>query len=181
MFHRTDRNPYPHRNPNTHRNCPSVDCISDVLSRFSRQIEKKQLTVEVDAENVGYDLHSPSWLYAAVESLVEHAVGRSPQGGELSITLLKSKRGVEIEVADSGSSENPRVSAAFAPSSVHYDQSMSGLEWSAGFAEVAADRLNSVGRSGLPSQGRLFCARCPQGGLAWTLVVPDRLAALKVA
>jgi hypothetical protein len=86
-------------------------------------------------------------LLRIIEQLVAATIGRMPQGGDLDVTAVVSRRGLEVEVADSGES---------AP-------------------DLLPGSLGSVVKpTSIPGETDLAVEQqpCPQGGWAWTVIVP---------
>jgi hypothetical protein len=137
------------------------------LERLSKSIRSKQLLVNFDCDESASATYCPPNLTRAVECLLELAISRSPKRGEVDVTLLHSQRGIEIEIADCGSQ--------------HFD----AAENCGAFRCQPVQELAVPGRSNsgavLPANANLYCARCPQGGVAWTLVITQSAAAEKVA
>ena len=138
-----------------------------VLQVLSERIRAKRLTIELDFDLEAASSACSMRISRAVEQLIELAISRSPDCSELEITVLHSQRGMEIEVADCGMAS----ASAWDGQGAFRTQPLEELP--SGQTSATAGRL--------PENAKLFCSRCPQGGLAWTLVVADRAAALKVA
>lgn len=138
-----------------------------VLHVLSERIRAKRLTIELDFDLAAASSACSMRISRALEQLIELAISRSPDCSELEITVLHSERGMEIEVADCGLA----TPAAWDGQGAFRTQPLAELP----------NSPSSSTTTDLPENSKLFCRRCPQGGLAWTLVVADRAAALKVA
>ena len=137
------------------------------LERLSSRIRSKQISVILDCDDSASRIYCSPKLTRAVECLLELAITRSPKCGEVDVTVLHSQRGIEIEVADCGSQ--------------HSDASEScGAFRCQPIADVPRPGRSATGAA-LPADASLYCARCPQGGVAWTLVISESAAALKAA
>ncbi len=153
-----------------HSQASIPEIIESLLARFHDTIDEKRLAVEVDLDISTPNLALGQALLTTFEHLLSMVIDRCPFGGELLITALETEEGLEFEFADSGegiplSLEKNRLSA-FKP------------------AEVDGEIFNlwpPLARTEQRLDCQVFCTRCPQGGLAWTLVQRRRQAVLKFA
>lgn len=99
-----------------------------------------------------------------LDELVYRTLACSPAHAELSFSAWLTPRGIEIELATSGSLPDSTPHSAFS----RVDQQTS--QWQ----KHESRPLGSRGYT-------LYCARCPQGGQAWTLVLPTRSAVARAA
>lgn len=156
--------------PRTYPQASISDAIESLLVRFDQRIVAKRLAVEVDVDVSTPELDQGQALTDAFEKLLYLVIERCPFGGELLITALETEAGLEIEFADSG--EGIPISlqhshlTAFRPTEV--EESTLNL-WRR--TTQQPPKLNC----------QVYCARCPQGGLAWTLVQRLPEVALRVA
>lgn len=99
-----------------------------------------------------------------LDELVHCTLACSPAHAELSFSVWLTPRGIEIELATSGSLPDSTPHSAFSV----VDRQTS--QWQRNGSRL----LGSRGYT-------LYCARCPQGGQAWTLVLPTRSAVARAA
>lgn len=123
--------------------------VEDAISEMRPLIHEQGVRVvcETRVQRVNAD---PGVLRRAVADLLRHSVEVMTSGGDILITSYCDGQQVELEVADSGPDADARPEGS--------------EPW------IAASLAKLHG-------GRLEQARCPQGGMAHTLVIPLRLAA----
>src|SRR5262245_43669164 len=108
-------------------------------------------------------------LRSAILNLVLNALDVMPSGGLLTITACPSAAGVEIEVGDSGPGiPDEGIDRLFEP---FFTTKSSGT----GLGLAIVDRI------ALAHGGRASVANCPEGGAAFTLVLPHNAYALENA
>lgn len=139
--------------------CGLRQAMLEVLEDQTESIQAKKLQVELEFEHNARFAECGQGLAATLERLVSLAVSRSPFGSTLMITVLVTHRGVEIEVADEG----PQQPLQARPLIGFGSRLLQDLPDARVATQAAADE-----RLGL------YCGRCPQGGLAWTVVVQRR-------
>ena len=146
------------------------DAVESLIRRFDDQITEKRLVVELDVDVAAQAMSPQRMPDPALESLLALVISRTPSGGNILITAVETPRGVEIEFADSGAD-------------IPY--SLQGSRLTAFQPTVINDSKIAVNRNTVPDvaggRTQVICARCPQGGLAWTLVQRQPESVRKVA
>jgi signal transduction histidine kinase len=108
-------------------------------------------------------------LRRAVLNLLLNALDALPAGGELMLTACQTKAGLEIEVADSGPGvPAPIVERLFEP---FFTTKGSGT----GLGLAIVERIAAA------HGGRATVANCPEGGAAFTLIIPQLTQAMERA
>lgn len=99
-----------------------------------------------------------------IQELVEQACQRSPIGSQVLITALRTSAGIEIEVADEGQMVLTDADVELR-------------------AEVGVPALKCRQAWGTSKHSgtRVFCTNCPQGGVAWTVLIPTAMPAQNAA
>ncbi|MCA9190199.1 MAG: sensor histidine kinase [Planctomycetales bacterium] len=123
---------------------------------------------------LGRSLSPTPSLRAALEDLLELAIRRSPRNSDVMISASIGARGIEIEVADSGS-QNPIYS--FRPAFAIVESKNYSLLSAHDATPGSTKLVSQIQAAGLQIQ----CLRCPQGGIAWQLTIPSRMPQRKVA
>jgi signal transduction histidine kinase len=108
-------------------------------------------------------------LRRAVLNLLLNALDALPEGGELVVTACRTSRGLEIEVADSG----PGVPAPL------LDRLFEPFFTTKGGGTGLG--LSIVERVAAAHGGRATAANCPEGGAAFTLILPQDIQVLERA
>lgn len=177
----------------SHQDDPtSISPIARLIEEHRDLCEAKQLVVDVDLEGENPSrsnehgglrvVHgSPAGRLSAfsttgmewnagvedsVRRVLRRAIERCPKNGELTITSIRTERGLEVEIADSG----------HIPSTGEAGQWVAWNPTPQDMGHVR-DRITAVQSNSCD----IFCAKCPQGGLAWTIVLRPRVANLKAA
>jgi len=121
----------------------------------------KKLTIEFDID-AGLEREQVSGsTLNTIRDLVEQACDRSPAGCQVLITVIETNAGIEVEVADEGQmvlGEGDSVSAG-----------------------IQARKSRESWRQVVSSTAEVFCTNCPQGGVAWTVVIPTAMQAQNAA
>jgi signal transduction histidine kinase len=144
--------------------------LSEVCQSLAPQLEAQGISTDIDcAANLAIRADR-DMLRRAVLNLVLNALDAMPDGGQLVITVCRSSRGIEIEVADSGpgidESLFDRVCEPF------FTTKASGT----GLGLAIVDRIASA------HGGQVRIANCPEGGASFTLSIPSiALASEKAA
>ena len=135
------------------------DAIRFELETQQPRLQAKGLKIDIDlADEVALTPCADSML-TAIETVLGLAIDRSPKRGELLIVGCATRRGIEIEIADAGDESGyPRLNA---------------------FNHRDCCQLISAppNRPGVNYYG----AQCPQGGMAWTIVIKPQLAISRAA
>ncbi|MCA9134146.1 MAG: hypothetical protein KDA45_13355 [Planctomycetales bacterium] len=143
--------------------------ITGALERESTGLRTKRLSVDLDLEPSLVETSCSSGVAEAVGRLLRAAIERCPPQGDLQLSVSETIRGVELEIADSGRQNEPLRVNAFA----RCDQ-----RDLAKFRETLSRR-----RTWQPvaEDHEIYCTRCPQGGMAWTIVLGPRLVGVRAA
>lgn len=131
--------------------------IADLLSQVAPQLRAQQISVDLDMDSTASEVRCDSGLLEAIRNLLDLAILRCPPESELQISACQTIRGIEVEIADSGHSSDA-ATHAFSPCDLNQLAGNSS----------AATRLAAWKAA---TSTNVYCTRCPQGGLAWTLVL----------
>jgi signal transduction histidine kinase len=143
--------------------------IDDVCGSLAPQLSAQAIKSVIDVPKDQFVHADPHMFRRAVLNLVLNAMDAMSGGGTLVITSLSGRQGLELEIADTGPGLSPEVmSRAFEPF-FSTKQRGTGL----GLAIVA--RIAEV------HGGKIYAANCPEGGAAFTLRIPQRVAQETVA
>jgi len=149
----------------TPTNTSTFDRIArECVENSASNILGKQLQVVIDVDAQLPSSIDRRWFMQAMQKMLKLAIERSPYRSEIQMTACRVGDSVEFEVADNGDSPS-EYSAAFRTSSA------------SNFGPIARDLGAAVQARGAEFWG----VSCPQGGMAWTLRMPFRLAVAKVA
>lgn len=138
--------------------------VDEVVGAMKDRLKQHQVTVEIsvpDTLTVDVDRRM---LGAAFRNLTVSALSSMPSGGQLVVTAVASKGGIEIEVADSGPGlSDAELPNAFAP--------LRGSHVGASGLELAIAEHVATAHG-----GQATARNCPEGGAALTLHLPWRRA-----
>ena len=111
----------------------------------------------------------PILMREAFRKLIDNAIEAMPTGGQLTITSLVGRRGLEIEVADSGRGISDELKERlFEPfATTKHDHAGLGLS-------LVRDIVTS-------HEGTVTVDDCPDGGTAFTLSIPIQTAKRQAA
>ena len=139
--------------------CSLLETIQLELALQKQSLHSKKIRVDVDLDNDLAQAPCAPAVRSAIEHILQLAIARNPRHSELQITACTTSRGLEIEIADAGDETDfPRLNAF-----------------------VPQDCRQLVELPLGPQDFELYGSSCPQGGMAWTIVVKRRAAILKVA
>lgn len=135
--------------------------LEDVLSALAPQLLAQGIAVQVDCPPSLQARLDPEMLRRALLNLVLNALDVLPAGGELVITACRTPAGLELEVADSGPGIPPSLVERLFEPFFTTKQGGTGLG------------LAIVERIATAHGGRVLAHNCPEGGAAFTLIIPE--------
>jgi len=135
--------------------------MDDVCDALAPQLDAQRIAVRIDCQPGEWIQADREMLRRGLLNLVLNAVDAMPRGGELSLLSCRTSAGVEIEVADSGPGVSPRIADHLFEPFFTTKSSGTGLG------------LAIVERIAQAHGGRAIVANCPEGGAAFTLVIPQ--------
>jgi signal transduction histidine kinase len=140
------------------------DLIEEVVDSIAPQLEAQGIEVSLDVPLHTAVMADREMLRRAILNLVLNAVDAMPRGGELVVTCYRGRRGLELEIADSGPGlpldDKQRMFDPF------YTTKATGTGLG----------LSIVKRIAEAHGGCVTAMNCPEGGAAFTIVVPPRRA-----
>lgn len=139
--------------------------IQDLIDVHRADLQELCISVECEVDWPVADLLCQALVEECLLEIMQTAIARSSMGSQLTISACRTRRGIEIEIADAGSVTDDLPTNAFSRCQ----------RWSLRMRREASERwVNSA----LPD---VYHTRCPQGGQAWTLVMAPRLAQVRAA
>ena len=143
--------------------------LEDVRQSLAPQLEAQGIRIEIDCSPALRGTADEDMLRRAVLNLVLNALDALPTGGQIVITACHTPLGLEVEVADSGPGvPAPLLDRLFEP---FFSTKTSGTGLG----------LSIVERIAAAHGGRAVAANCPEGGAAFTLIIPQSLRAMENA
>jgi signal transduction histidine kinase len=138
-----------------------ANLLHDVVQSLSPQLDAQGILAQVDCDDCLTAMADADMLKRAILNLVLNALDALPAGGELVLTACHTDEGLEIEIADSGPGvPAPLLDRLFEP---FFTTKGSGT----GLGLAIVERIASV------HGGRALVANCPEGGAAFTLIIPQ--------
>jgi hypothetical protein len=141
--------------------------IRKCIKNWQATLTQKQCQLSIDLNTSMPVLCQAEDTHSLINGLLELAISRLSEQGELSIVSCRGAGVVELEVADSGATvpcEARFDRLTFPPRNLAHDRQLVLLQTLA-----------------LSFGGRIWAAPCPQGGMAWTLRLPGRVATKRAA
>jgi two-component system, sensor histidine kinase FlrB len=136
--------------------------VEDVRSSLAPQLTAQDIEVSIDVSASLTVEADRDMLRRAVLNLALNALDAMPDGGELVITAVSGRYGIELEVADTGPGLSEEVSRrAFEP---FFTTKSTGT----GLGLAIVYRVLEV------HGGKVEAANCPEGGAAFTICLPYR-------
>jgi signal transduction histidine kinase len=143
--------------------------LEEVLQSLAPQLAAQQIRAEIDCPRNLAASADGEMLRRAILNLLLNALDVLQEGGEISITVCLTAAGLEIEVADSGPGiPEPLMERLFEP----FFTTKSG---GTGLGLAIVERIAAA------HGGRAIAANCPTGGAAFTLIIPQTVAATEKA
>lgn len=143
--------------------------VIELATVYTHQFEAANIEVDLDVpHNLWVEL-DPILMREAFRKLIDNAIEAMPTGGQLTITSLVGRRGLEIEVADSGRGISDELKERlFEPfATTKHDHAGLGLS-------LVRDIVTS-------HEGTVTVDDCPDGGTAFTLSIPIQTAKRQAA
>jgi signal transduction histidine kinase len=137
--------------------------IDEICDALEPQLAAQDIAVRIDCPRGEWMRADREMLRRGLLNLVLNAVDAMPRGGELSLTACRTPAGLEIEVADSGPGVAPRIADHLFEPFFTTKSSGTGLG------------LAIVERIAQAHGGRATVANGPEGGAAFTLVIPQHV------
>jgi two-component system, sensor histidine kinase FlrB len=143
--------------------------LTDVLHSLQPQLRAQGIGAHVDCPPGIEAMADPDMLRRAILNLLLNALDVLPAGGELVITACQTASGLEIEIADSGPGvPAPLLDRLFEP---FFTTKGGGT----GLGLAIVERIAAA------HGGRATVANCPEGGAAFTLIIPQHLQVMERA
>jgi signal transduction histidine kinase len=136
--------------------------LEDVCRTMAGRILAQQVAVEIDAPIRMTFSADTEMLQHAVTNLVLNALDEMTHGGQLLITAVRTPRGLELEVADSGPGVRDQDRRRI------FDPWFSTKQGAEGMGLAVVHRIARM------HGGDVRVASCAQGGAAFTIRLPNR-------
>ena len=162
------RRPASHLAPGELQSCSVTQLVSDLVNMHRSDFERHAIRIEMDMQPIRATVDS-GLIRTALSGLILNAIDSTPPGGEVTITTIDGVHQWEIEVADS--------------SHVGRNRDLLELDIGGDFEDLdipvlvpfpRSDNLRNAYRAAFKHEGQIQCWECPQGGMAYVLVIPRR-------
>ena len=137
------------------------EAIESTLRSLEPTLARGQLRVELDIETLASRACS-SRFSTAMHRVLQRVVEHSPSGSSIEISGIETPFGFEIEIADGSDAFEVEAMPAF-------------------LCQQTAGQAVSLSIHEADASPRVFSTRCPQGGTAWTIVLPRAMSARRAA
>ena len=143
--------------------------LEEVVESLAPQLAAQGIRTHIDCPADCLVTADGDMLRRAVLNLVLNALDAQPAGGEIVLTACRTAAGLEVEVADGGPGvPEPLLERLFEP----FFTTKSG---GTGLGLAIVERIAAA------HGGHVTAANCPEGGAAFTLVVPQSTLAWEKA
>jgi signal transduction histidine kinase len=154
------------RDPRRERvDLPSL--LRDAVQSLGPQLQAQGIHCRIDCPTTLTLMADCEMLRRALLNLLLNALDALPAGGELVITACQTNAGVEIEVADSGSGVSAELLDRL------FEPFFTTKGGGTGLGLAIVERIAAA------HGGRATVANCPEGGAAFTLILPQRTQILE--
>lgn len=151
------------RDPNRER-IHLAQLIDDVIVSLRPQLMAQAVAVDIDVPGSLVVDADRDMLRRSVLNLTLNAVDAMPEGGELVVTGIDCHENIEIEIADSGEGLGEDVRARI------FEPFFTTKHTGTGLGLAIVERIAEV------HGGSVMAMNCPEGGAAFTIVLPKRMA-----
>jgi signal transduction histidine kinase len=140
------------------------ELVEEVCQPLDRRLAERgiQLIIDIPAEQTLWA--DQDLIRRAVQNLVLNCMDAMPKGGMLVATSSDSSRALELEIADSGASLTGQQQQEL------FQLKSSLARGGTGWALAIVRRIAELHGGGIQ------VANCPEGGVAFTLNIPHRVA-----
>ena len=146
-----------------------VSLINGVCLSYREIFEQQQIAVEMDVpDNLRVDL-DPILMRDAFRKVIDNSLDAMPDGGCITITSLIGRFGLEVEFADTGRGIPEEMTDRL------FEPFTTTKEDHAGLGLSMVREIASV------HQGSITVTDCPEGGTAFTFLLPFRNVARRAA
>lgn len=143
------------------------ELAEDVFWPLRPQCQRQAVKTTIDIPSNLTITANRKLICRAVENLMRHAIAAMPDGGTLTVTAIVGRDVVELEIADTGASFSDAARLHV------FDPSATPVEYA---PNADSRELTAVHRIAELHGGDVTVANCPEGGVAFTLRLPQRRA-----
>ncbi|MBT3669651.1 MAG: HAMP domain-containing protein [Chloroflexi bacterium] len=140
--------------------------VSDILSQFKLQAEKKNITLSLSAENDIQTFVDPGRISQILNNLLTNSLRHTPENGEIFLTVTGSEKEISISVKDSGPGFPEDVLPNIFDRFYRGDSSRARDQGGSGLGLTIARRLAEA------HGGKLTANNHPEGGAIFNLTLP---------
>lgn len=150
------------------QSCSVTQLASDLIDTHKSNFERHRIRIEMDMQPIRAMIDT-DLVSKALGGLILNAIESTPPDGEITITSIDGIHQWEIEVADS--SHSGRIDS-FAELDIARD--FPGMDVPTLLPFPCSENLRDAYRAAFKHEGQIQCWECPQGGMAYVLVIPRR-------
>ncbi len=137
-----------------------AEIVREVCDNVTQRLAEQNVLLELDVPDDLWVSVDRTMIATALRKLVDNAVEAMSGGGELTITGVLGRFGLEIEVADSGSGISGEAQAR------GFEPFFTTKPGQAGLGLSVVERIAQA------HGGSVQVCNCPDGGAAFTLQIP---------
>ncbi len=160
------------------QSCSVTQLAMELIDAQKSHVERRGIRIEMDVQPIRA-LVDIELIKKALAGLIVNAIESTPEGGEITIISIDGIHQWEIEVADSSHSRHQNEFTDFAIFEAGRELDADGNNSPAEdlprlLPFPRSDHLRDAYRSAFKHDGQIQCWECPQGGMAYVLVIPRR-------
>jgi len=140
------------------------ELFDEVLCSLGPQLTAQAIEIEIDVPPSLVVDADRDMLRRCVLNLTLNALDAMPEGGELIITSVETEMTIEIEIADSGQGLQDDIRSRI------FEPFFTTKHTGTGLGLAIVERIAEV------HGGAVMAMNCPEGGAAFTIALPKRMA-----
>jgi hypothetical protein len=151
-----------------HQESSVSDLVLSLIEEYRPVCKARGIRLELDVQPLEATVEV-ELIRTALRGLLGNAVDTTPDGGEIFVTSIDGIHQWEIEVADSSRYRHRNPDPLNEFNELNVSEQLPVI-----LPFPATDKLRNAYRAAFEHDGQIENWRCPQGGLAYALVIPRR-------
>lgn len=158
--------------------CSVSQLIAELIDQLQPALVRRGVRIEMDVQTLEARIDA-KLIGKALQGLMLNAIESTPRGGEITITSINGIHQWEIEVADSSHVRRHNdfsglVSPEGEPTESIQNSAIQNDDLPTLLQFPRTEYLRDAYRAAFQHDGQIQSWECPQGGMAYVLVIPRR-------